>query len=63
MKKIFKITCSSEIWDEVIGYITLEVKGNSAICRGKEYELLKGMFIRTYKNNIFYYNMVEKYGG
>ena len=64
MKKIFKITCSSEVWDEVIGYITLEVKGNSAICRGEEYALLNGtMFIRTYKNNIFFYNMVKKYGG
>ena len=62
--QVFKITCSSEVWDEVIGYIALEVKGNSAICRGEEYALFNGtMFIRTYKNNIFFYNMVKKYGG
>ena len=60
MNKRFEITCSSEGWCETIGYITLEVNGNTAICMGKEYELINGTtFFRRYNlNNIFKYTMV-----
>lgn len=59
MNKRFEIICSSEVWCETIGYITLEVNGNTAICMGKEYELINGTtFFRTYNNNLFRYTMV-----